>query len=62
MPPPARKQSDKSLNQILTASKSSLVTAGKISNTNMYRDILLIDGDIDFDYSKTITKESFIEQ
>ena len=34
MPPPSRRLNDKSLNQILTASKSSLVTAGEISNTN----------------------------
>ena len=27
----------------------------KILNPNMYRDIVLIDGDTDFDYSKTIT-------
>ena len=33
MPPPSRRLNDKSLNQILTASKSSLVTAGEISNT-----------------------------
>ena len=32
MPPPSRRLNDKSLNQILTASKSSLVTAGEISN------------------------------
>ena len=30
----------------------------KLLNPNMYRDIILIDGDMDFDYSKTITKES----
>ena len=30
----------------------------KLLNSNMYRDIILIDGDMDFDYSKTITKES----
>jgi hypothetical protein len=30
-------------------------------NPNMYRDIVLIDGDMDFIYSKTITKDSFIE-
>ena len=34
MPPPSRRLNDKSLNQILTASKSSLVTAGEISNIN----------------------------
>ena len=34
----------------------------KLLNPNMYRDIVLIDGDIDFDYSKTITKDYFIEQ
>ena len=34
----------------------------KLFNPNMYRDIILIDGDMDFDYSKTITKESFTEQ
>ena len=34
----------------------------KLLNHNMYRDIILIDGDMDFDYSKTITKEIFIEQ
>ena len=34
MPPPSRRLNDKSLNQILTASKSSLVTAGEISNNN----------------------------
>ena len=34
----------------------------KLLNPNMYRNIVLIDGDIDFDYSKTITKESFIKQ
>jgi len=33
----------------------------KLLNPNMYRDIILIDGDMDFDYSKTITKGSFIE-
>ena len=33
MPPPSRRLNDKSLNQILTASKSSLVTAGEISNS-----------------------------
>ena len=33
----------------------------KLLNPNMYRDIVLIDGDMDFDYSKTITKEAFIE-
>ena len=35
MPPPSRRLNDKSLNQILTASKSSLVTAGEISNINI---------------------------
>ena len=35
MPPPSRRLNDKSLNQILTASKSSLVTAGEISNSNI---------------------------
>ena len=34
----------------------------KLLNPNMYRNIVLIDGDIDFDYSKTITKDYFIEQ
>ena len=34
----------------------------KLLNPNMYRNIVLIDGDIDFDYSKTITKDFFIEQ
>lgn len=29
----------------------------KLLNPNMYRDIILIDGDMDFDYSKTITIE-----
>lgn len=33
----------------------------ELLNPNMYRDMVLIDGDMDFDYSKTITKESFIE-
>ena len=33
----------------------------KLLNPNMYRDIVLIDGDMDFVYSKTITKDSFIE-
>ena len=33
----------------------------KLLNPNMYRDIVLIDGDMDFAYSKTITKDSFIE-
>jgi hypothetical protein len=33
----------------------------KLLNPNMYRDIVLIDGDADFAYSKTITKDSFIE-
>ncbi len=33
----------------------------KILNPNMYRNIVLIDGDMDFVYSKTITKYSFIE-
>jgi len=33
----------------------------KLLNPNMYRDIVLIDGDMDFIYSKTITKDSFIE-
>ena len=32
----------------------------KLLNTNMYRDIVLIDGDMDFAYSKTITKDSFL--
>lgn len=36
MPPPSRRLNDKSLNQILTASKSSLVTAGEISNKNRW--------------------------
>lgn len=31
----------------------------KLLNPNMYREIVLIDGDMDFDYSKTITKESY---
>ena len=35
MPPPSRRLNDKSVNQILTASKSSLVTAGEISNMIM---------------------------
>ena len=30
----------------------------KVLNPNMYRDIVLIDGDAGFDYSKTITKEA----
>ena len=33
----------------------------KLLNPNMYRDIVLIDGDMDFVYSKTITNDSFIE-
>ena len=33
----------------------------KLLNPNMYREIVLIDGDLDFEYSKIITKESFIE-
>ena len=33
----------------------------KILNPNMYRNIVLIDGDMDFVYSKSITKYSFIE-
>jgi hypothetical protein len=28
----------------------------KLLNPNMYREIVLIDGDMVFDYSKTITK------
>ena len=31
----------------------------KLFNPNMYREIVLIDGDMNFDYSKTITKESY---
>ena len=30
-------------------------------NPNMYRDIVLIDGDMDFAYSKTVTKDALIE-
>ncbi len=33
----------------------------KILNPNMYRDVVLIDGDIDFSYSKTITNYVHIE-
>ena len=33
----------------------------KLLNPNMYRDIVLIDGDMDFDYSKSITKDVFDE-
>jgi len=33
----------------------------KILNPNMYRDVVLIDGDIDFAYSKTITKDVYTE-
>lgn len=33
----------------------------KLLNPNMYRDIVLIDGDMDFDYSKTVTKDALIE-
>lgn len=34
----------------------------KLLNPNMYREIILIDGDMDFDYLKTITKGKFIER
>ena len=34
----------------------------KLLNPNMYRDVVLIDGDIDFAYSKTITKDIYTEQ
>ena len=33
----------------------------KILNPNMYREVVLIDGDIDFAYSKTITKDVYTE-
>ena len=33
----------------------------KLLNPNMYRDIVLIDGDMDFAYSKTVTKDALIE-
>ena len=33
----------------------------ELLNPNMYREIVLIDGDMDFVYSKTITNDSFIE-
>lgn len=33
----------------------------KLLNPNMYRDVVLIDGDIDFAYSKTITKDIYTE-
>ena len=30
----------------------------KLFNPNMYRDIILIDGCVEFDYSKIVTKNS----
>lgn len=33
----------------------------KLLNPNMYRDIVLIDGDMDFAYTKTVTKDALIE-
>ena len=33
----------------------------KLLNPNMYRDVVLIDGDIDFAYSKAITKDVYTE-
>lgn len=33
----------------------------KLFNPNMYRDIILIDGDMDFFYSKNITRDTLGE-